>query len=280
MTGDDPIKTDPTDGLPAPPVGAWAREKHELLRLYIEITRSTRRKYVDTPRKAGATFIDLYCGAGRAYIKGTDEFVDGSPLVAWKASRFGGHPFSAIYVCDAEPQWLNAAGRRLQAYGAPVHTQAGPSLQAAKRIADVLNPHALHFTLIDPFALDLPFELIHVLSRLKRMDIMVHVSAMELQRNWARYSQAETSPLDTFAPGWRQSVDLRQGDESARLSFIEYWVKQLGGLGFAEKPKFQSIRGPKNIPLYWLVLIAKHEIAGRFWAKAVSLSTPQDSFSF
>lgn len=280
MSRDDSTNVDPSDGLPAPPVGAWAREKHGLLSLYIEITRATRRKFVDTPDKAGATFIDLYCGAGRAHIKGTNEYIDGSPLVGWKASQVGGHPFSAVYLCDADTLCLEAAAKRLRALGAPVQLHAGSSLDAAKHIVGNLNPYALHFALLDPFALDLPFEVIQVLSGLKRMDIMIHVSAMELQRNWARYSQAVDSPLDTFAPGWRQSVDLQQSDESARLSFIDYWLDKLGGLGFVEKPQFWLVRGPKNIPLYWLVLIAKHDIASRFWKKAVDLSTPQDSFDY
>jgi hypothetical protein len=58
-------RLDPSDGLPARPVGDWAREKHTLLKLYIEIARAVRGKFVG-PGKAGATFIDLYCGSGRA----------------------------------------------------------------------------------------------------------------------------------------------------------------------------------------------------------------------
>jgi three-Cys-motif partner protein len=198
--------------------------------------------------------------------------------VAWKASQVGGYPFSDLYVSDAEPLMLDAAVTRLRMLGAPAHQLAGPSLEAARRLAGTLNPHALHFVLLDPFALDLPFDLIRVLAAFKRIDIMIHVSAMELQRNWPRYSQAETSTLGTFAPGWRASVDLQQSDESARLSFIEYWAAQLGQLGFTAKPEFRLIRGPKNIPLYWLVLVAKHDIAARFWSKAVKLSSPQASF--
>ena len=280
MSSDDSLKVDPIDGLPAPPVGAWARDKHKLLGLYIEITRATRRKFVDTPDKAGATFIDLYCGTGRAHIKGTNEFIDGSPLVSWKASQVGGYPFTAIHLCDADPECLEAAAKRLLSLNAPVHKYTGLSLPVARQIVRELNPHALHFALLDPFDLDLPFDVIQTLAGLKRIDIMIHVSAMELQRNWARYSQEAESPLDTFAPGWRTSVDLQQSDESARVSFIKYWARKLGELGFVEKPQFRLIRGPKNIPLYWLVLIAKHNIASKFWKQTVDLSTPQNSFDY
>ena len=112
------------------------------------------------------------------------------------------------------------------------------------------------------------------------MDLLIHVSAMDLQRNWSRYFKAETSPLDRFAPDWRQAVDLNQSDESARLQFIRHWVALLGGLGFQSTPEFKLITGPNNIPLYWMVLVAKHEFANKLWSKAVQFNDPQNGFDF
>ncbi|TCV78998.1 hypothetical protein [Sulfurirhabdus autotrophica] len=34
------------DGLPADEVGVWAKEKHTYLRRYLDISRSTRKKYI------------------------------------------------------------------------------------------------------------------------------------------------------------------------------------------------------------------------------------------
>jgi hypothetical protein len=55
------------DGLPLDEVGAWAKEKHERLRKYVDISRAARRKFVEGP--GGASYIDLYCGSGRAVIR-------------------------------------------------------------------------------------------------------------------------------------------------------------------------------------------------------------------
>jgi hypothetical protein len=52
---------DGDDGLPAEEVGKWAKTKHESLCRYIDISRGVRRKWI-APRKAGATYIDLFCG--------------------------------------------------------------------------------------------------------------------------------------------------------------------------------------------------------------------------
>ena len=281
MANDDAVRIDPADGLPAPTVGAWAEQKHELLRLYVQITRAARAKYLgDGPGKGGATFIDLYCGAGRAHVKDTDRFIDGSPLVAWLASHRAGSPFTEIYLADSHAPWLEAAERRLRDAGAPVFGHAGTALEAATALKERLNPYGLHFALIDPYALDLPFEVLRALASFKRMDLLIHVSAMDLQRNWSRYSTAEASPLDRFAPGWRQAVDLNQSDESARLQFIRHWVALLGGLGFQSTPEFKLITGPNNIPLYWMVLVAKHEFATKLWSKAVQFNDPQNGFDF
>jgi three-Cys-motif partner protein len=262
-------RPDPTDGLPAMPVGDWAKEKHALLKLYIEIARGVRGKFVGTG-KAGATFIDLYCASGRAYIKGTDTFIDGSPLVGWKSSVDCKVPFTQVHVNDSDQGMMNAAYARLKKLGAPAIKHGGEAHKVAEKLTTELNAHGLHFALIDPFNLILPFEVIRCLARLKRIDLLIHVSAMDLQRNWGRYTQQKHSPLDEFAPGWRESVDLAQSEESARLSFVQYWVGLLKKLGFDGEVRFELITGSKKQPLYWLVLVAKHEIAMNFWKKAAA----------
>jgi three-Cys-motif partner protein len=65
------------DGLPLDEVRLWTKEKHERLRRYVDITRGVRRKWVEG--LGGATYIDLFCGSGRALIRETGERIDGSP---------------------------------------------------------------------------------------------------------------------------------------------------------------------------------------------------------
>ncbi len=274
---DSEARPDPTDGLPAMPVGEWARDKHALLKLYIEISRGVRKKFIGAG-KAGATFIDLYCASGRAYIRGTDTFIDGSPLVGWTASRDCKVPFTQVHINDSDRELLDAAGTRLTRLGAPVVKHGGEALAVAETLSKELNPYALHFALIDPFNLMLPFGVIRHLASLKRIDLLVHVSAMDLQRNWARYTQQTRSPLDEFAPSWRNAVDLAQPEDSARPHFVQYWIGLLKSLGFGGEVRFELITGSKNQPLYWLVLVAKHEIATKFWKTATQYGKTQQMF--
>ena len=109
---------DPDDGLViAEDVGEWSLEKHERLRKYVDITRETRRKYADGARfpeyHGGATYIDLFCGPGRARIRESGHIVDGSPLVAFKSAVAGGVPFSEIHLADLSQEFNDAAVQRI-----------------------------------------------------------------------------------------------------------------------------------------------------------------------
>src|SRR5258708_5756938 len=105
---------DPSDGLPIDEVGRWAEEKHARLRAYIEISRGARRMFREGPSRI-ATYIDLFCGSGRARVRGTFRIIDGSPLVAYRAGVSSGHPFTEIHLADAEPVLRLGARTRIEA---------------------------------------------------------------------------------------------------------------------------------------------------------------------
>ncbi len=258
------------DGLRLDDVGVWTKEKHERLRKYVDITRGVRKKWVEG--SGGATYIDLFCGSGRAVVRETRERIDGSPLVAFKTAKDGKVPFSKIYVADESEESVRISQQRLITAGAPVAVEIGPAKDTAVRVAKSLNKHGLHLIFLDPFNLeDLPFSVIETFSALKYVDMLIHVSTQDLQRNLDRYSASADSPLDFFAPGWRDVVDLRQRKDATRAAYIRYWVSKIGDLGFPPA-RFELITGSKNQRLYWLVVISRHRRAGEFWDKIRNIS--------
>jgi three-Cys-motif partner protein len=267
------------DGLPLDEVGPWAKDKHELLRKYVDISRAVRRKFVQGG--GGATYIDLYCGRGRAVIRDTEERIDGSPLVAFKCARERGVGFSKLYIADADEGKCRDAERRIvNAGGIPI-VEVGKAEQTAGKIAKLLSPHALHFVFLDPYNLEqLPFSVIESLAGFKHMDMLIHVSAQDLQRNLDSYAMSENGPLDRFAPGWRNAVDLKQSKQGTRAEFIAYWTSKIDALGLPPSEHAPLITGPiKNQRLYWLVLVSRHERAREFWDKVRNLSG-QGEFPF
>ena len=166
---------DGDDGLPAEEVGVWAKEKHDYLCRYIDISRSTRAKFLG-PGKAGATYIDLFCGPGRCKVRDSSEWIDGGVVAAWKKSQEGNAPFSQVFIGDLDTQRREAAATRLRNLGAPVVEVNGAAVNAVKSVTAQLNAYGLHFAFLDPFDLAaLNFDIIVALSALKRIDMLVHI---------------------------------------------------------------------------------------------------------
>jgi three-Cys-motif partner protein len=260
-----------SDGLLLDEVGPWAKEKHERLRKYIDITRATRRKWVNG--SGGATYIDLYCGAARAIIRGTQEKIDGSPVVAFKSARDRGVPFSEIHIADASEESCRAAQQRLANAGGSAKIEIGNADVTVVQVARKLNPYGFHFAFLDPYNLDaLPFPVIEALAKFRRMDVLIHISVHDLQRNLDIYSMSKEGPLDRFAPGWRNAVSLRQSKSATRAAYVAYWAAQMEKLGFAPA-RYVLVSGPtKNQRLYWLVMVSHHKLAQEFWDKIRNVS--------
>lgn len=259
------------DGLPLDEVGPWAKEKHAWLLKYVGITSATRLKWI---RRSGcATYIDPFCATGRATIRGTGEKIDGSPLVAFKAATDSRALFSEIHIADASEQSCRTAEIRLRPIGAKPIVYFGKAEHTAREIVGCLNPVGLHLAFLDPYKLEsLPFSVIATLAELKYIDLFIHVSVHDLQRNFDLYSKTIDGPLNRFAPGWRQTVSLKQAKSATRAAYVRYWASRVEALGF-QPDRYELVSGvAKNQRLYWLLLVSRHPIANKFWDEIRNLS--------
>lgn len=262
---------DGDDGLPIEEVGDWITEKHNLLCRYVQISSATRKKYLPPAGNGGACYIDLFCGPGRSKIRSSGAIVDGGCVAAWKQSVESGAPFSRVILGDADQERLDAAARRLENLGAPVTKLLGNAKDTAFPAIQKAGGLGLHFAFIDPYNLEsLDFSIIKTLSRLKRIDMLVHVSQMDLQRNFDRNASQDGSALDAFAPGWRSEVDISAAKRSSRQAYFDYWRGLVDRTGADTTTEIRLITGPGNQPLYLLLLAARHELAHRFWATAAN----------
>jgi len=188
--------------------------------------------------------------------------LDGSALVAWRQSVERKAPFTQMFVADAHPALCDAATKRLRAAGAPVHAETGLASATVDRVVPLLDPFALHFAFLDPFNLAaLPFEVIRKVATLKRMDILIHVSAQDINRNLRRYIKNPSSPLDFFAPGWRDHADTGRPDFYVRARIVEHWRGLLKSAGMDTAEAAELVSGPNNQPLYWLAFASSAQLA-------------------
>jgi len=266
------------DGLPAEEVGAWAKEKHDRLRRYLVLSRGARNKFING-RSKSAAFVDLFCGPGRARVRETGEWIEGSAVAAWTISQECGAPFSEIYVADIDDERRAATIARLKRLEAPVKELAGSATDAAGKFVKIVNPYGLHFAFIDPYSLGaMDFNIIQSLATLKHIDMLIHISKMDHQRNLMSNLLADESALDCFIPGWRDRIERDRSQQEIRRQIVEYWQELVTGTGKRPSTDWDLIRGSRGQHLYWLLLVAEHELAHKFWK--VTTDDGQGSFSF
>ena len=168
----------------------------------------------------------------------------------------------------------------MRGLGAPVYPFAGPANLAIAEIVKRLDPAGLHLAFLDPHNLGtLSFDLFEQLSKLKRVDVIVHVSLSDLQRNADRYTSEAYDQFDKFAPGWRVEVGTDMNQEALRRAMVRYWSDKVTELGLPRARHCELITGEKGQRLYWLILLARHDLAHQLWAKISSVAkTPGFDF--
>lgn len=109
---------------------------------------------------------------------------------------------------------------------------------------------------------------------------MVHLSAMDLFRNFEKNVAGEHRALDTFAPGWRERLRPNMTRDEQRIAAVEHWKTLVDQMGMETSPEMKQIRNTVNRDLYWLLLIARHDLAQKFFKIALKSSEPQRGFDF
>jgi three-Cys-motif partner protein len=272
------------DGLPVEDgVGEWVEEKHRILTTYLSLHAKPRLGFLGK-RRGGATYIDVFCGPGRARIRDTTKYIDGSAVVAWKASVEQGAPFTTLYIADKDVTRRAACAERLQRLGAPVVEVTGEALEAAYDIVSRIDQRGLdglHFAFVDPYSLGaLNLDLLQALASVKRMDVLVHLSAMDLFRNLDRNLSGELHEFDAFAPGWRDKIPSGLSKDECRRAIINHWKSLIDEMGMEASADLKPVRNSNNRDLYWLLLIARHDLAQKFWRIALRSDTPQRGFDY
>ena len=258
------------DGLPAPTVAPWFRDKHRLLGEYVRLFEAASRKWSST------WFGDLYCGYGRCTDRDNHEICDGSTLVALKAMRKAGAEFGRVFINDRDADAVEACERRCREEGFEVTALNMSAEDAAQQIARGSPRNGLNFALLDPFSLgQLPFSVIRKLASVGKTDMMIHVSVSDLNRNFGRYGAGERESLDQFAPGWRSQYDESESLSRNRLSAIEHWTELLMEEGYISPDRWRNFPTSGSL-IYRLVLIGRHPIVEKFWKIALD-TDPQRS---
>jgi three-Cys-motif partner protein len=270
------------DKLACPEVGAWTEDKHRLVSLYSTLfSKGMKAKW------GTRVYVELYAGAGYSRIRGTRKVILGSPLRALAAEQ----PFDKYVFCEEIPKNLEALKTRVKRHfpGANVSYVQG---NCDERVSDILadipqgSKHNTVLTLCfaDPFDIGLKFGTIKALS-IRFVDFMVLLAVYsDANRAYKRYLMEDAIKVDEFlgSTTWRDRWRIAEENGVLFPKFLaNEFAASMETLGYLPTPihRMKKVRSDeKNLPLYYIALFSRHQLAHDFWDDALKYGTDQTKF--
>ena len=258
-----------SDGLPALEVAEHVKEKEFAIERIIDIfTTGMQRKWTQR------YYIDLFAGPGRCVIKGSDEEVEGSPILAAKPNV----RFTDYFLADNSPDCLTALKERIRRLGSKESDGFRYHLGDADTVAHALMaalPEArtsLGIAVLDPWGWDFSFETLATLTAGRRLDLVINFPTVFIKRNWRR----DLPQLDRFmnGRGYRKAFESAMTREDPGITptrvLLDAYEKELKGIGYKYVRDQVGVKNSTGLPLYHLIFASRHERGSEFWDKVTS----------
>ncbi len=254
--------------------GAWAAEKLDYLRRIIEVFETSMREKWQI-----RNYIDLLAGPGKNRIRGTNQVLLGSPLIALNVK----YPFTNYYFIDSESNYTDALHERCKSFSEPnrIHIYTGDANLLVDQVVNDLKPnesHSLNLAFIDPEGFEISWNTVVRLAGIRRMDLVINYPQGGLNRLMAKdYLSISETPIDVFfgTTDWRKIYAKYKNQNKAGVhrELIDLYNSRLQELGYQEvkrgdetvgyEPLIRNVQ--KNAPLYRLVYASKNPLGQKFW---------------
>lgn len=255
------------DGLPALEVSEHTREKEFVFENYAGIFTAGMRK-----QWPNLYYVDPFAGPGICRIKGSEEDMDGSPLLAAK-SKSG---FRNYFLGDNNPRFVEALQQRFAQLDTSQKPKANfytgdANVTVREMLKELPNPNQLGLAVIDPWGWDIAFETIASLSENRRLDLVIYFPVYHAILNWNN----DISTRDQFMNGETykerfRSAMRREGSQSEAIRvLLDAYSTELVNIGYKFVRDNYSVRlspGRGRIQ-YCLLFASKHKRGADFWDK-------------
>ena len=262
------------DGLLIPEVGPWTEDKFDLIRLYCQIFSSSMKN------KWTRVYVDLYAGSGLCRIKGRDQVLLGSPLIALSVDV----PFDRYIFCESDPERFSALKARVEKNYAKhdVRLIPGEFEEHIDEICSMIPSRSLALCFVDPFDCNFDIDHLKSISRCARgVDFLCLLALhMDAKRNIQHYLKPD-SKIDrmigntTWRTRWNNKSDIHE--DLAKFLATEF-AESMSEAGYLKTPLHQ-MRAVKtqdrDVSLYYLAMFSKNQTAFKLWAQVLKYSTPQ-----
>ncbi|MDB4950565.1 MAG: Three-Cys-motif partner protein [Gemmatimonadetes bacterium] len=270
------------DGHYRPEIKAHSLEKIRRHNFYSALfSKSMRKKW------ANRVYIGLYAGAGRALIQPGSELVETSAVSVFRQEV----PFTKYIFVDSDRRCIDALRARIDAIPAAfdvtlIHKEvncAVPDIvRAMPRFSPATGEGMISLCFVDPFRVDLNFEVIRQLSRYT-MDFLVMLPlGYDLRRNLRHYLTADVDNRVAAlidSPNWREEWrKSREPDRHFVRFILKKFDKKMETLGYRQR-KWEDTVTVKvtgmGVYLYSLAFYSKHELGEQFWKTTIAGTEPQ-----
>lgn len=263
------------DGLFIPDdLGSWTEDKFDLIRLYCQIFSSAMKN------KWTRVYLDLYAGSGLCRIKGRDQVLLGSPLIALSVDA----PFNRYIFCESSPERFSALKARVEKNYAKhdVHLISGKFEEHIHEICSAIPGNSLALCFVDPFDCDFDIDHLKTISKCARgVDFMCLLALqMDAKRNVPHYLKPD-SKIDRMLGNtkwrtrWNERVDVHE--DFAKFLAREF-ANSMSEAGYLEThlDQMKEVKThDKNIPLYYIAMFSKSQKAFDLWKQVIVYSAPQ-----
>lgn len=256
-----------SDGLPARSTGPWVYDKKYYFERYLDIfSRGIGPKW-----QGKICYIDLFSGPGCSIVRGSQEEVKGSPLVALDY-EFG------RYVFVDTPEVLAILERRLEAHAKRSQTVLVPG-DCNTVIPKVLKHVPVdHLTLafIDPTGLQIKFSTLQRLVHNRNVDLLMTIQlGMGIRMNLPQFAQTEGAALTDWLGNsdWRKDYEAEGSWSLITRRIVNRYMAQIRNLGYrtVQDREIEVRTDETNLLLYFMVLASRHPRGEDFWRKATEI---------
>jgi three-Cys-motif partner protein len=255
-------------------IGYWSEVKLDIVRRYA----AEYSKILSKQRGFHHVYVDGFAGAGEHLRRGTHEMVAGSPLLALEIDP----PFDEYFFVDLDGDKVEHLKKRVGARP-DVHVLHGdcneillnevfPSLK--------FKDFRRALCLLDPYGLDLSWDVIEMAGRLKTIDLFLNFPIMDANRNalWRdseRVSPDQAARLTRYwgDSSWREVAyrlspqiglfgdDLEKaGNDAIARAFAE---RLKGAAGFANVPEPLPMKNSLGAVVYYLYFASQKDVANK-----------------
>lgn len=264
------------DGLPMREAGAWAKEKLDYLKRYIDVFETSMRQ-----KWSIRYYVDLLAGPGKNADRDSDAIMLGSPLIALTTT----YPFTGYFLTDVSDENTRALQQRCAAapHSQRVDIRTGDCNDLVNDIVAHIKQddwRSLNLAFLDPTGMELRWETVVKLATVRRMDLIINYPQGGLNRSMPRAFEAEeqTSVDDFFGDREWRKIYQKWQNSGATLGphrrLIDFYKGRLQDLGYKEvlrddqvgdEPLIRNAR--RRAPLYRLLFASKHILGNDFWHK-------------